>query len=328
MNNIPNQLREFVDSVEPVTLNEMRRPLAPELAHQLRVAERRGSRRRHRWPAATAAVVVAVLLSLTLTIVHVSSSTSGSHFAVGHVLAADSIRLVADTSASALHSGTAQMDVTESHDGSVAFHYASKVTFSGSDLDESILFTQYPSAEGPPGGPTTSSTDVRLVDGAKYGLMGNGQWYVMTGPAAAKSLSFPDPRTFLSHISPAAGLVSLGPQKFRGTALTHLRARNPSVLGTFEVAALHDAKNTAFDMWIDDHNVVQRMTLAAAAETGGCWSETSPRTMPMHCEHHTETETVSITFANIGRPQTVSAPSGALPGSFLGPVQWNPGPTG
>lgn len=209
------------------------------------------------------------------------------------------------------------MDITQSSEGSPVNHFSVDVTFSGESLDEAVTFTSYPPAQpkGLPNNPSISTSDLRFVDGSAYRQL-DGQWYVETGPNASTFLTFPNPRSFVSHISPLADLVSLGQVNVGGEELTHLQARNPAVLGNLGIDGTADGTDTAFDVWVDNTGVVQRMTMTNTYRSGFCVSETTPATVPMHCTYTDDTGTIDINFSNIGAPETVTAPVGAIPGSW------------
>ena len=312
------RLRDFVGSVEPVTVDEVRRRVHATSASSWEPGPGNGWSRPRRWMSA-AAIVVIITGAVALALIGPwgSPSTSDGFAPRGHALSLSAVRLVADTSAAALDSGTAHMNITQSVGGSPVNRFSTEVTFSGHNLDVMVALTTYPPS--PPGapaiGPTTSTSDNRVVDGSAYRQIG-GQWYVETGPGASKFLSFPDPRAFVRDISPSAGLVSLGAEESGGIELTHLRARNPAVLGNLGIAGLGSTNDTAFDVWVDGQGVVRRMTIATTGESGVCSSQTTPITVPMHCTYTAETGTVDITFANIGDPETVNVPAGAVPGSW------------
>lgn len=59
---------------------------------------------------------------------------------------------------------------------------------------------------------------------------------------------------------------------------------------------------TSLNLWVDGHGVVRQIDATLAAPRGG------PRT------------TVSVNFTDIGRPQTVRAPAGTLPVTFLAEI--------
>jgi hypothetical protein len=271
----------------------------------------------YRWLSAAAVFVVAGGVALAVINPWGSSSGLGGSGPSAQVLSPNSVRLMVDATVAALNSGAAQMNITQSAGGSPVNQFSVDVTFSGENLDEAVTFTSYPPSQsnGPPSNPSTSTSDLRFVDGSAYRQLA-GQWYVETGPNASTFLTFPNPRSFVSHISPSADLVSLGQVDVGGEELTHLQARNPVVLGNLGIDGTADGTDTAFDVWVDSKGVVQRMTMTDTYRTGVCVSETTPATVPMHCTYTDDTGTIDIKFSNVGSPETVVAPVGAIPGSW------------
>jgi hypothetical protein len=271
----------------------------------------------NRWLSAAAVLVVAGAVALAAINQWGSPSGLDGFGPANQVLSPSSVRLMVDATVAALDSGTAHMNITESAGGSAVNRFSVNATFSGDNVDEVVTFTSYPPAQlnGPASSPSTSTSDLRFVDGSAYRQL-DGQWYVETGANASTFLTFPNPRSLVSHISPLARLVSLGESVSGGVELTHLQAKDPSVLGNVGIAGLGEPNDTAFDAWVDGDNVVQRVTIATAGQSGFCTSETTPSTIPLHCTFADTTNTIAVTFSNIGAPETVAAPTGAIPGAW------------
>lgn len=299
------ELCELVDSVEPVTLDD--------LLHLMGTEERGHRHHEHfqswapgrRWFRIAAAAIVVATATVAASGL-LGTQPNAKDLARGPLEPA-AVRLVAESSTNALDSGTAQMNITQSFGGRDKYVYSVAVTFTGQNIGEAGTMTTY----WPPLPPSTSPMNARVVDGNAYVQLGKSPWYVQTGPDAAKSLSFPDPRTLLKDISPSADLMSLGQASSGGVELTHLRATNPSALVNLHFAG-SDGEPTAFDVWVDSQNVVQRMTMSSKSQSGGCVSQTSPSTIPEHCVTYSVTNSLEITFSDIGSPETVSIPSGAI----------------
>jgi hypothetical protein len=323
------ELRAFVDSVPSVSLDEIqRRAEASDQPLWQPPTSRSPLRRRL---VTTAAVAVLVAGATSLAAIRPWDAPA-QNSAVPHALSSGLIRLISYQSSAALsRSGTAQMTVTETQtptqapsDGGVTaeptrFAWSVGVTFSGENLDESIaMTTSFPlgSSAGPE--TETSHSDLRFVDGSAYRLIEGPstppQWYVETGPNARTFLSFPDPRTFLASVDPATGLVSLGRQMVDGVELTHLRANDPGALGNAGIAGLGAGQDSSFDIWINDQHVVQRMTLTQTGTSGVCAS-VDPSS-EQRCTQSVDRHTVDVTFAHVGDPETITAPTGAIPGSW------------
>jgi hypothetical protein len=271
----------------------------------------------YRWLSAAAVFVVAGGVALAVINPWGSSSGFGGAGPGAQVLSLSSVRLMVDATVAALNSGTAHMNITQSAGGSPVNRFSVDATFSGDDLDEAVTWSSYPPSKsnGPPSSPSTSSSDLRFVNGKAYRQL-DGKWYVETGPNASTFLTFPNPRSFVSHISPSADLVSLGQVNIGGDELTHLQARNPAVLGNLGIDGTANGTDTGFDAWVDSKGVVQRMTMTDTYRSGVCTSETTPATVPMHCTYTDDIGTIEIAFSNVGAPETVTAPADAIPGSW------------
>jgi len=311
---LTEQLREFADSAAPITLAELRRVTAfkpnPERVpvHKTRISHG------HRVLAA-AAVVVLVAAVGAVAASRISNPASKS--ATGSIaLSPGAIRLVDTSTSTALASGTALMNITQSQGGVTTNTWDSEVTFSGPNVDMATTWTQTPiSNPGEPTIPAQSSIfDNRVVDGTSYRTL-NGQWSVYSPTDASSSISFPDPRTFVADITPSADLVSVGTETVNGVNLTHYQAKNPSVLGNVGIAGLGSPRNTGFNAWVDSQHVVQRMTLDFTGTPKTCFTVTSPSTLPTQCTSAAITGHADISFSDIGAPETISAPTVGTPGS-------------
>ena len=300
-------LLEYIASVS--------KPETPSESGHRRLKLLSGWSQPYRWLSAAAVFVVAGAVALAVINPWGSSSGLGGSGPRAQVLSPSSVRLMVDATVAALNSGTAHMNITQSAGGSPVNQFSVDVTFSGTNLDEAVTFTSYPPSDGPPTNLSTSTSDLRFVDGSAYRQL-DGQWYVETGPNASTFLTFPNPRSFVSHISPSVDLVSLGQDDVGREELTHLQARNPAVLGNLGVDGTADGTDTAFDAWVDGKGLVQRMTMTDTYRTGVCALETTPATVPMHCTYTDDTGTIDIAFSNVGAPETVTAPAGAIPGSW------------
>jgi hypothetical protein len=295
-------------------------PTTPQEVGHRRLSLLSGWSQPHRCLSAAAVVLIAVGVALAAINPWGSSSGLGRSGHDAQVLSRSSVRLMVDATVAALNSGTAHMNITQSAGGSPVNQFSVDVTFSGANLDEAVTFTSYPPSQskGPPNNPSalsTSTSDLRFVNGNAYRQL-DGQWYVETGPNASAFLTFPNPRSFVRHIGPSADLVSLGQVNVGGQELTQLQARNPAVLGNLGIDGTADGTDTAFDVWVDSEGVVQRMTMTDSYRSGVCTSETTPATTPLHCTYTDDTGTIDIAFSNVGAPETVTAPVGAIPGSW------------
>jgi hypothetical protein len=301
---LATKLSAFVESVPPVTVGEVRRRMKGSHEHAVVGLRRYASHKPRVFAVALAAVGTTTVLVLS------PWTKSGTGGRLPSALSPGAVRLVVDASAAALNSGTAHMAVSESLNGSVVSVWSVDMAFSGADVAESVTWTDYP----PAAAPRTSTNGMALVGDNVYRQL-NGQWYVEGKADATHLLAVPDPQSFLSNISPSADLVQVGLETVGGEKLTHLQARRPSAAVDDPLVGVSGGTVTAFDVWVDSRNVVQRMTWTTAGQDKTCTSEDSPVTVPLHCTSFPRSTSVDVTFSNLGAPQTVTAPAGALPGS-------------
>jgi hypothetical protein len=248
------------------------------------------------------------------------------------VLTAATIHRIASSSTAALaHSGTAAVTTTTTTGSQPPEVDTTEVTFSGHDLNYSITTSDNPGA----------TAINRLIDGQFY-LYVIGQdlqyhWYHDTSANAASSLAFPDPRTLVGELSPAAGFVNLGTATIAGVALTHYRATDPAAASTTDLKNFVSGGLTGLDLWVDSSNVVQRITVTGASSTvyalspaandGSCPAGSTPlkpkanapKSVPQPADGkqfcstpETSTTTTDIEFANLGTPESITTPTGAI----------------
>src|SRR5579875_2425193 len=129
-------LVDLIDSVEPVSAEEAR----SRATHARATRPLKGHR--HGWMAVGGAVAAAAAAAGVV----VGVSGSGSHGPFGPgPLSAQSVRLVADTSAAAMSSGTAHADIRDSFGGTTESNtYSIDMSFSGSDLSEQYKMMSTP----------------------------------------------------------------------------------------------------------------------------------------------------------------------------------------
>jgi hypothetical protein len=265
-------------------------------------------------------------------------------------LSAQTVALISSRSAAAVaDSGTAVETTTNSVNGSAqGTPETIDVTFSGENVNY-LIASNGNGAEG---------VENRVVNGQFYlyvkGQDLQMHWYHDTSSNAAASESFPDPRTLLQAVSPSTGLENLGQQSVDGTELTHLRATTPGSIGRLGIPDLTDTV-TSFDVWVDTDNVVRRMIVSsspssaggtgavfmceAAPSASGPSSGSSPPVKIVPSERistlpngkpvpagtvcgTTQTmqmsSTLEIQFANLGAPESVTVPPGAVDQQGLG----------
>jgi hypothetical protein len=228
----------------------------------------------------------------------------------------NSKRAILEASVDALSSGTADAMVIETLDGAVADRWNIDMAFSGANLTETVTWTNYPvsaSGEAPPVSipPSTSTNGMALVNGEIYRQL-NDQWYVESESAAPNLVAVPTPRTLVSNLTTQADVVSLGAAETPVGTLMHLEAKNPSAIAAIPLLGGAGESVTQFDVWVDQENVVRRLTATTSGESATC---IGPSPTAMSCTRASESETLEMTFSNLGVPQSIQAPSGALPGS-------------
>lgn len=301
---------------------------------------------------ATAAAVVAlgVFLSVgtgpqTPTIGRVNK-TSGSPM---HLKAQTVALISSQSSAAVADSGTAVETTSNLVSGTApSAPQTIDVTFSGSNVNY-LIASNGDGAEG---------VQNRVVDGQFYlyikGPDLKMHWYHDTAANAVASESFPDPRTLLEAVSPSAQLENLGTESVDGMQLTHLRATDPSAINNMHIADVGSTV-TEFDAWVDSDNVVRQMeiTSSAGSAPGNILCESArvaagptsndPRAVPIPPAERVSTlpggkavpsgtvcgyvpsnqasqlsTTLHIQFDDLGSPESVTAPSGAINQEGLG----------
>lgn len=264
-------------------------------------------------------------------------------------LSAQTVALISSRSAAVADSGTAVETTTNSTNATTQGPPQTvDVTFSGQNVNY-LIASDGNGAQG---------VQNRLVDGQFYlyikGQDLQMQWYHDTSPSAAASESFPDPRTFLQAISPSAGLENMGRQSVDGMELTHLRATEPAAIGNLDIPDVASTV-TSFDVWVDSDNVVRQMKVTSSSAgritgPGAFMCEEAPSaagstsnvngavtiqpserisTLPNGqqvpagtiCGNVQTTQlstTLNIQFDNLGVPESVTAPLGAIDQEGLG----------
>jgi hypothetical protein len=272
------------------------------------------------------------------------SATGGHGLHHGpRILTVSMVRLISSRSATATADSGTAVETTTTTVGSSTQGPPSTidVTFSGQNVNYVVVGD----------GEGAAGVENRVVDGQLY-LYIKGpdlqmHWYHDTSPNAGASVSFPDPRTLLQAVSPSAGLEIVGRERVGGVELTHLRATTPDAIGALAVPDV-DKTVTSFDVWVDSSNVVRQM--AVTSSWGGrilCVSAPSDppsgspagvtipptdrvSTLPdgkavppgTACREAktlgTGSTTLDVSFVDLGVPETVVAPNGAIDQHGLG----------
>jgi hypothetical protein len=309
----------------------------------------RASRRRRRpfilaSSAVAAGAAAAAVVAGVLTLPGGAAGTPGAQpppAAAGHTPAtpttvgAHRVQLIADSSWAAAVSGTATVtSKVIAQDpanllASLPAPSTRQVRFSGENIN--VTITAPHNAKG---------VQNRLVDGQVYLYTpapdGHMRWVHDTAPHAAESISVPHPRILLQAVRPAAHFQDLGTFTKNGMRLEHLKATNPGVLGHLNIPDVH-GNPISFELWVDSHHVVHRMAWTSPFGAGAICpvhpqtrrsknanhTSNAPQAQPhapvtngplsMKDCHPSHTHTrFTITFANLGNPQTITAPSGAI----------------
>lgn len=286
--------------------------------------------------AAAAAVVVAALLpGAGSTRPPTRQSALGSKTAT--LLTAARIRRISSSSSETLaHSGTAEVTTTSTFGSSVQPTNTTAVTFSGQDVNYTIST-----------GPAPTDTAINRIVGGQLYLYVIGpdlqkHWYHDTAPNAAASLAFPDPRTLVQELTPKAGVEVVGQESVNGVELTHLRATNLSGLDSAGLGGYVNGNVSSFDVWVDSDNVVEKIAITSST-TGYTVSpsppgngalcpsgsivfkksdgttQTEPAEKALGCSVPTMiASSTEIEFANLGAPETITIPAGAIDQQGLG----------
>lgn len=353
---LSEQIRELIDTVDPVTADEAivlassHQATLPELAVALTVVPTARPPKWRRWGLAVTASAVAVAVALTAWLASASVRPGGTPTpalrapARRVLLSAQEVSDITAKSASAMaDSGTAEASEVMTRNGAVQSDISAAVTFEGPNLDEKMAVS---SPAGAVGGANAFTVDDRVVDGQFYiytpGPDDVTRWYHDAGQDNDNSLTFPDPRTLYPDISAAADFEVVGTTTLDGVTVTHLHAQDPQAINGAAVAGFTTGKVTAFDMWVDQNNVVRRLSLSssdtarACQLTVGVGGGTTLTTQPgkkltnveslkpgqaisgtaTQCGPQTTGESVTLDFAHLGAPESVVAPAGAI--DFVG----------
>lgn len=219
-------------------------------------------------------------------------ATGNTNSASGTVLTVAAARQVLAVSSAALaRSGQAQIRFRDLLQGSTMDYGVTDVVYSG----QNISVARH---DGGPGAATTTYMQL-LIDGQYYydaEWPPNPGWQHVTGAHPTwRQLSAADPRTLLRDLTPAARFVTAGYKVADGVRLRELVATQPGLVPGIRMSGqlIPGEYVTSLSLWVDGHDVVRQIDATLAAPSGG------PHT------------TVSVTFTDIGRPQTLRAPAHA-----------------
>jgi hypothetical protein len=119
-----------------------------------------------------------------------------------------------------------------------------------------------------PGQPASTQFAInRIVNGQAYyyikGRTDRLRWYRDTNPSGHPSMKIPDPRALLGALNPSVQFHVARYQVIGGMRLEELRASNPGRLPALNAlpGAIPGARVTELNVWVDEHNVVRRMSV-------------------------------------------------------------------
>jgi hypothetical protein len=248
---------------------------------------------------------------------------AGSHPAprYGAVLSAVQVRQVTAASTAAL-ARSARALITYAGPGPYHPYRYEYVLFSGQNYSFAGSVVN-PAAGGRPG--QVAWFAERIVNGQAYGQEFGSKgwrWFHYTGIRAGQAAAIPDPRLLLRFLSPSERFRFAGHVVAGGVPLERLQAADPAnVPGLGSLVNVPAGEYvTALTVLVDRHDVVHGVdlslrgtTLTAAARfkspVNGKAQLAAPASVPYTVPGPTA---VSVTFTDIGVPQTITAPPHAI----------------
>ncbi len=346
---LAKQIRDLIDArARPITLSEITArartvpvssfhpaPAHPAPAHPApaRPAPAAPARSRLRlgWAAAVAAAAVAVGSTGAITAGQLAAAghpagppaarPAGPAGPAGTLLTAAQLRQVTTASRAALaHSARAYL--TYLGPGPYDAFQSEDIAFSGENYSfvGSVI---NPAAGGRPG--QVAWFAERVVNGQAYDHELDGRvwhWFHYAGPAGSQAANILDPRAMLGVLAPGERFRFAGHVTAGGLSLERLDASDlANVPGLSLLTGARAGESaTALDVLVDGHGVVHQvdislrgMTLTAAAAPGRSSAAKAPLSgqgpMPLSLAGSTN---MTVTFADIGQPQVISAPRHAI----------------
>ena len=310
---LAGQIRELIDGgAPPVSLAEIAvRGHAPVP----RPAPAR-SRLRLGWAAAVAGAVAAgCVAAITAAQLTVPAQPSGQP---GAVLTAAQLRQVAAASRAALgHSARAY--ITYGGPGPYQAYQSEYVTFSGENYSLSGTVIN-PSPGGRPG--QMSWFSELLVNGQAYDYQLGGAgwyWFHYARNRGGRRVPILDPRAVLGVLAPGARFRFAGRVVAGGVPLERLQASNPvAVPGLSALPNVRAGEYvTAVDVLVDGHGVVRRVEISLRGTTLDAAAHLTKRAGGKAAAGSAAyaaagSTTMTVTFADIGRPQYITAPAHAI----------------
>ncbi|HET9849671.1 MAG TPA: hypothetical protein VFR68_14075 [Candidatus Dormibacteraeota bacterium] len=233
----------------------------------------------------------------------------------GSVLTAATVKQIASASQASIGpAGQAHVMFTDTltdSNGSVlqVAQGTDDTTYVGNDFNIASRFTVNPGKKN--GSAIEYSNSYRIVGGREY-WFAQGRWYLLAEPAASSTDAVQpatDPRAFLQAITPEAGLVPIGQESLSGIQLTHLQASNHGLEIPFSFGVAHArsavARVRALEVWVDAAGIVHRMSLGISVSS-------SSFSAPSSAAPEAMSQSVSVEFKQLGAPEQITAPEGAL----------------
>ena len=316
---LAKQIRALIDAgARPVSLSEItarageRSPDPASTRPRLRLG----------WAAAVAAGILAVGGAGAFT---AAQFTSAGHAAVptakrdSTLLTAAQVHQVTAASWAAL-AHSARAHITYGGPGPYYPFQSEYVAFSGRNysLAGSVI---NPAAGGRPGQLTWFAE--RVINGQAYDHQLDSQgwhWYHYTGAAGGLAAHIPDPRAMLRILTPEERFRHAGHMVLGGVPLERLQASAPANVPDLNFLAGSGEYVTALSVLVDSHGVVHQVdvglrgtTLTAAARVRRPAGRTGPLAGrgPVLAGVAGSTA-MTVTFADIGEPQTIAVPPHAI----------------
>jgi len=297
---LQQQIRDLIETgARPISLDEIASQCPGRARTPRSVTARSWLTARYRLSARAVAIAAGVVALGCAGAVAVAQLGGGpgrpsgdTYRASGAVLTVAAVRQVLAVSSAALaRSGRAQIRFRDVLEGSTMDYGITDVIYSG----QNISVARH---DGSPGASMT--TYVQLLVGGQYYYDAewppNPGWEHVTGAHPTwRQLSAADPRTLVGDLTPAARFVTAGYKVTDGLRLHELVATRPGRVPGIRMSGqlIPGERVTTLSLWVDSHGVVRQIDATLAAPSGG------------------PTTTLSVTFTDIGRPQTLRAPAHA-----------------
>ncbi len=273
------------------------------------------------------------------------------------VLTTATLRHVANVTRLALaRFGRAVVDSRETTNGALRSTSTDVITFSGKNWNQSLSETLL-GIDGSPASAQSAINRVVTGQAYDFfaGIDGK-RWYHVTGPDATSSLNIPDPRKLLAELAPAARFVVAGHSVLDGVAVTRLAATDPAALPALDNVQIWPGGTiTAVTLWVDASGIVRQLTASGTQTVHGLIAgpglarlrrlaqqvlaaekrllstghtsvaeaarivQASPLGRELSkAELIKNSTTMTVSFTDIGQPQVIAVPAGAVTTSAVG----------